>query len=86
MSGRMVDVDGISPESALIEAASNVAYGDTPYDRVILICRWVATKEATLSEVVGALTQASRYLDDDCQDEEAAKAYVVLSKAIEVLR
>lgn len=83
--GRMVDVGGVSPEGVLFSAATDSAYGDGPWDRVVLIVKWVATDNATPAEVAGALAQADEYLDEDPTDAEAAQAFVVLSNVLRVV-
>lgn len=85
MSGRMVDVQGLCPESVLFAAATQTAYGDTPYDRVVLIARWVATDNATVLEVVSALQSARDDLAVDPEYDEAAMAVVVLSNVLRVV-
>ena len=82
MAGRMVDVNGVSPEGVLYAAATQPAYGDEPFDRVALLCGWVGRGECTRAEVVAAVEMASGYLDEDPTDTEAAAAWVVLSEVV----
>lgn len=85
MSGRLVDVGGVSPEGVLFSAATNPAYGDAPRDRVALIAGWVATANATVHEVELALDTARLYMIEDPDDAEAAQALVVLARVLRVV-
>lgn len=85
MSGRMVDVEGVGPHAVIFAAATNPAYGDAPYDRVVLISKWVATANATVDEVELALDTARLYLREDPDDAEAAQALVVLARVLRVV-
>lgn len=85
MSGRMVDVDGASPDAVLFAAATQPAYGDDPWQRMVLISSWVARGHCTGDEVEHALDAARFQFFDDADDEEAAQAVVVLSRVVRSL-
>lgn len=85
MGGRMVDVDGVSPDGVLMAAATQPAYGDEPWDRMVLISGWVARGECTLDEVEHALDTARIELAED-PDDEVAAAVVVLARVVRALR
>lgn len=72
MSGRWVDVDGVSPQAVIFSAATCTAYGDEPFNRVVLIAKWVATDNATVHEVELALGTARLYLIEDAEDAEGS--------------
>ena len=82
MAGRLVDVDGVDPDRVLFSAATQPAYGDSPWERMVLLCGWVARRECTAEEVAIALDTARGYMLEDPFDYEAALAVVVLAKVV----
>lgn len=82
MGGRLVDVDGVDPDRVLFSAATQSAYGDDPWERMVLLCGWVRRGECTAEEVAIALDTARFYMVEDPEDEEAAQAVVVLAAVV----
>ncbi len=80
--GRMVDVPGMDPDAVLFSAATSPAYGDSPWERMVLICGWVARGECTAEEVAIALDTARFQFIDDPDDQEVAQAVVVLAAVV----
>lgn len=56
-------------------------YGDSPWERMVMLCGWVRRGECSADEVEHALDTARFQLADD-PDDEVAQAVVVLAAVV----